>query len=554
MHLLGIETVLACLAVLVALTFPKGGSQWFSKAEAALAKIARREKMSVLLCGFAALALRAAVLPVMPVPVPFIQDEFSYLLAGETFASGRLTNPTPVMWRHFETFQVIFHPTYASKYPPMQGLILAAGQVIGGHPFWGVWLSVGVMCATICWMLQAWLPPGWALLGGLIAVMRIGPLSYWDDSYWGGAAPAIGGALVLGSLPRLKRYYRPSDSFLLALGLGILANSRPYEGFILSIPVMGALLVWGSTRRRPPFRDLGFRVLLPFFVLLAAEAAVTAWYFWRVTGSPFRMPYQVHEEQYAVARFFIWQPLNLGRTYNNKVIADYYLHAEVPAYLVARTPIGFLRETTLKVLRVWMFYIGPALTIPLFAFPQLLRKRKLRFLIGTGAICFLGSALPTFFFMTHYAAPVSCLFLAIVLQAMRYQSTWKLNDEPVGLFLVRSTVLNCALMVSAQILILVASVKSGELRPGMTRAHVLETLSSLPGNQLAIVRYGPEHPALGTDWVDNGANIDTSKVIWARDLGYEQNRELLRYYRDRHAWLVEPDARPPRVSAYHEGL
>ena len=82
-------------------------------------------------------------------------------------------------------------------------MILAAGQKLTGNPWYGVCASAAVMCAAICWMLQGWLPPGWALLGGSLAVLRLGLFSYWVNSNYGGAAAAIGGALVLCSLPRM---------------------------------------------------------------------------------------------------------------------------------------------------------------------------------------------------------------------------------------------------------------------------------------------------------------------------------------------------------------
>ncbi len=80
------------------------------------------------------------------------------------------------------------------------------------------------------------------------------------------------------------------------------------------------------------------------------------------------------------------------------------------------------------------------------------------------------------------------------------------------------------------------------------RARILVRLEALPRQQLVIVHYHPEHDPL-QEWVYNNADIDGSKVVWARDMGPEQNRELIRYYENRQAWLVEADDRPAKLEA-----
>jgi len=63
------------------------------------------------------------------------------------------------------------------------------------------------------------------------------------------------------------------------------------------------------------------------------------------------------------------------------------------------------------------------------------------------------------------------------------------------------------------------------------------------GQHLVIVRYGPAHdPVRQLEWLYNAADIDTAKVVWAREMGTAENAHLIEYYRDRRVWLIE--ARP----------
>jgi hypothetical protein len=556
-----IESCLTVAALVVALAFPEVGSRWFEVCERAFGKLAQRRRLAVLVMGLTALAARAALLPIIPIAQPGINDEFGYLLLADTFAHGRLTNPTHPMWVHFENVHIIWHPTYTAKFYPAQGLIMALGQRIVGHPFWGVWLSAGLMCAAICWMLQGWMPPGWALLGGFLAVIRLGTFSYWANTYWGGAVAATGGALVLGALPRIKASQRLRDALVMGLGFAILANSRPYEGLFFGLPVAGALAVWMFSKRRNPLfsedatKTRWKRVVVPLLLVLVLTGCAMAYYFWRTTGSPWDTPYLVDARTNNPVPYFPWSSMRPVPVYHHADMRDYYLGTLMPQYNESRSIKGVSMTVLSVAITTWRFYLGGALALPLlvtiatlpcgFSWRDL--SRSTRFLLTVCGAVLAGCSLP-YIISPHYVAPITCAIYALTLQAMRRLRCQRARGRPMGLFIGRAVPLICLTMLTIQVCAYRLYPRHAVTISNVERAKTLTQLQAYPGGQLAFVRSNPAHPKGG--WVYNEADIDHAKVVWAHDMGPSSNKELVDYFHGRRVWLVEVDETPPRVSPY----
>jgi hypothetical protein len=446
---------------------------------------------------------------------------------------------------YFESFHIIQKPTYMSMYPPAQGLVLAAGQWLG-HPWIGQLIVTALMCSALTWMLQGWLPPGWALFGGMLAMLRLGILSYWLNGYWSGSVVALGGALVLGSWPRIKRHAGVPEAVVMAIGLAILANSRPYEGLVFSIPIAAAFAIWVFGKGRPAFSVSVGRVVLPMVLLLAAAGAGTGYYYWRVTGSPFRMTYQVNRGTYATAPYFVWQPPRSEPAYHHAIMRDFY-RWELQRFEGYGTLGGATSRTWDKLVGSWRFYCGPLLTIPLLAFPWILRDRKMRLPIVAGLVFVVGLAVETWT-LPHYVAPATGLIYLVLLQCMRHLRLWRWRGHPTGVALVRAIpVIACAMIL----LRISAAAVHTQIEPAWPRGNldrvaISRQLDRTPGRHLVIVRYGPLHD-VDWEWVYNAADIDNAKVVWARDMGDRDNAELLRYFGDRRVWRLNGDQTPPEL-------
>src|SRR6266568_325730 len=525
--------------------FVKWYPSLFQKLETCGVKLSRRSGLVVLLAILSSLILRAAFLPLIPIPAPVFVDEQSYLFQAATFASGRITNPTPAGWEHFETFHINMQPTYHGMYPPGQALFMAAAEALHIHPWWGVWLSVGLMCGAISWMLQGWMPPQWALLGTIFCVVRFSLFSYWINSYFGGAVAAIGGALVFGVLPRLKRAPRARYGLLLALGLTLLANTRPYEGLVFSILPIVALLLWlvrnwkrGSVR---------FAAVAPALGLLLAVGGGMAYYNWRCTGDPLLMPYVLNQREYHITRPFIWQPRYPTPNYRHPAMRTFFVFHELPDYLNRKYPEGLWKITSAKFKVYYDFFVWPILFPAIFACWAMMKSRRMWIFPATLLLLLAGLLVEQWPPAAHYAAPVLGVSLTVLLYGLRLLWTWRLNRQLVGQMIVRAAVV---LFLGWTIAPLGAAIlnpyrlglisESGAMPDELDRMRLVAQLERTPGQHIVFVHI--RFPNFrGAFWIYNDPDISRSRIIWAYDMGEAANAELMRLYPGRCAWIVDQD-------------
>lgn len=547
------EWLLCVLGVLLMILAPLRPWAWSASLADRFVRLAARKRTAVAICGVLPVIVRLAMLGMYPVPIPSIHDEFSHLLLGDTLAHGRMSNPPHPMWQHFESIHLIQQPTYSSMYPPAQGMFLAAGEVVFHEPWVGVLLSVGLMFAAICWMMQQWMPPAWALYGTLIAIARIGLFGPWIDSYLGGAVPAIGGALVFGSIPRLREPgSRTIHSFLFGLGVVILMNSRPFEGAVLSL---GAFLyVLPSLMRR--IRSGGLiasrAVWAPALILVACGFLFTGYYSWRVTGSPLKMPYAVNRDTYGWPENLAFLPVHTV-TSRHKVLKDMYT-MEVQRRATLKKWDAFVADKAVRLFENWAFFIGPLLTIPLLAAIGHFRDPRIRpLLLFIGVIAFLN--LFQLVLYPYHLGPVVAIMFALVAQGLRWIYKTLSNVRPAAGYMMALTLPVFLLLAGvmkreADYIGLPLTYWERATEPhGTVRSHLQEWLSSRSRKQLVLVRYKRNHSP-NQEWVYNLADIDASKVVWAREMDEKSDAELVKYYKDREVWLLQADNWPQHLVHY----
>lgn len=508
----------------------------------AIRRFARYKCSCVGLVGGLAFAASAALTAVLGTAAPCVHDEFSYLLAADTFSRGRLSNPPHPCWQHFEAVHVNQQPSYHSMYPPAQGLVLAVGQTLMGHPIAGVWLSMGLACAAVCWMLQAWCPPQWALLGGLLTALRfvfmrypaVWPLQvgYWSQSYWGGAMALFGGALLFGGLRRVVRRGYTRDAVVSGIGLAILANSRPFEGFVACVPAI-SITVFATLH--PNWREKRQiqKIVIPMALVLGATLVWMAYYNVRTTGSALLRPYELSTQTYGATPITLLQPLNTEPNYRHPHHREYYAGWARSEFLSQLTVSGYFRRIRQEAEMIWSFYFGVLLTIPMIALPWAIRCRHALFSVFTCCLVVMALALMPWY-QVHYLSPIVPLFVYLEVRCIRV--LWLSRGRSRVVFKSLAAAIPLALFVAMPVSAMFWAYGASRDDWYWKRQQILERLIDRGGKHLVLVS---AHRSPHKEWVYNGADLEGASVIWAHDMDGVQNESLLEHYRDRTVWSLD---------------
>jgi hypothetical protein len=271
------------------------------------------------------------------------------------------------------------------------------------------------------------------------------------------------------------------------------------------------------------------------------------------------LPYQVylaaHPDETPFVRMSLGSPHaeSSGRhepardDHENEETASPYYEWWIEAYNRLLMHPSRLVVATFKLAIQWAFHVGPVLTVALLGLAGGGRPdRWTWFALGTVGITLL-AVLTTSAGLPHYIAPVSPLVFVLVVQGSRSLGPWRRGGRRIGRYWVPAFSVLWLLQLLFVLAVFPTSMRA--LRWGEPRARLRAQLERMDGDHLVIVRYGPRH-VFYQEWVYNEADIDRARVVWARELAPESNRELLAYFRGRRVWLVEPDRNPPALVPY----
>ncbi|NUN49820.1 MAG: hypothetical protein HUU15_13420, partial [Candidatus Brocadiae bacterium] len=369
----------------------------------------------------------------------------------------------------------------------------------------------------------------------VVALARFGIAGYWAQSFWGGALAALGGALLLGAVGRLRSGPRVVPALALGAGLGILALTRPFEGLVASLPA-AAFLAW---KLRSPGRVGGgawvVRVVAPMLAVTSIALGFLAVYNRAVTGSALRMPYFAYHLQNSRISPWMWGTPPPAPEHRHAVIRAFFEDEADTRARQTASPGTLAGAIAFKLWSAVDFPFAPALAaLLLLCGRALIRARASRFAAVTVLLVLAAIAQETVS-LPHYAAPAAAGGFLLVAQALRAVNARRARGRGAVAVAVVLAVVGGRFAVR-----LLEDADTSDAF-GHLRASTEQRLVESHGDDIVFVRYGPRHlPHL--EWVWNGAEPASQPVLWVRSRGSAEDRALRELHAGRRAWLLFVDA------------
>jgi hypothetical protein len=510
----------------------------------AISRLARHPALVVVVLFLSGVALTALPSLRYGPPLPTVHDEYGYLLMGETFARGRLTNdPPPGPPEFFDTFHEFISPRYFAKFPPGQGIALAVGILLG-HPIIGIWLVQGLWAVALGWMLRAAVPTGWAVGGALAGLVGYGAMSDWGYSYWGGSVLALGGALTFGGALRLwQREGSPLAAAAWAgVGCGIMALTRPLDGFIFALFPTG-MIAWTLWRDRAGRLPRLFAFVLP----AALGVALMLGYNIATTGQAWLFAHRLYDQTHVPRlALFVWEKPGVDPPGLPDYLADY-----------EQSYKGSMSADPLRFAQYWAnvkVFVGAqsSFLFPIWVWPLVVLGLAAAFIERNGParlaiLGLLSIAFPLltlrFYGFSHYiAAWTAPALLLIICGTQQRKVLWSSLGSAA----------RHQVWITALILALWPVVDTTrELGRGfpswlgfgwvydreLVREALADRAKQTGHPQMAIVIYALNHSP-HAEWVFNSPDPASQDVMWVRALGPARVPELARVFPKHDEWLV----------------
>lgn len=457
-------------------------------------------------------------------PPPLVHDEFAYLLAGETLALGRLANPAPASPEFFETFHILVSPTYAAKYLPGYGVMLGLGYLTTNSYRAGHFLTVGVSVAALAWGLAPFVPRWAARVATLLFALAIAG-SQIATGFWPTALSMAGIFLVVGGWLRLRRGAEVTAALAAGIGASFVALTRPFEGFLICLPLALDILrrMWLWYREGKPAMvwrvagAAGAPLLLASALLLAHNHATT--------GRWTSLAYTTYERAAFGAPPFVWQQPNPGPA-PTRVTEVVRAREDLARYAALRQdPARTLRD---RVLHAATYY-GTAITIALalFSAPALGLPGSIAVWSAIALGC--AAAILSSNFNPHYVGPLLAVVWIVAARGYaRVAQRWsRFAHASVAAFLI----------VAAARHAFATATRIDPVAWSRQRAALEEQVRRQPGQHVIFVRYLPSYSSK-MEWVQNGANLEGTRVLWVHDRGDSANAALLARMQGRQGWIL----------------